>query len=48
MTHHHHDIGPHPTPAISPSLLRLSVVQRLGLAAILIGLIWLVVFWAIH
>jgi hypothetical protein len=46
MTHHHHGGQLHPSPAISPSLLRLSVAQRLALAGILIALIWTATLWA--
>jgi hypothetical protein len=46
MTHHHHGGAPHPSPAVSPSLLRLSVAQRLLGAGVLIALIWAAFFWA--
>jgi hypothetical protein len=48
MTHHHHGGGLHPSPVLSPSLLRLSVAARLGLAAGLIAAIWLVALWAMR
>src|ERR1700722_6348395 len=48
MTHHHHAGGAHPSPALSPSLLRLSVPKRLALAGGLIALIWVAVLWAIR
>jgi hypothetical protein len=49
MTHHHHHSGEaHPSPALSPSLLRLSVPQRLTLAGLLIALLWAAVLWAVH
>jgi len=49
MTHHHHHGGaPHPSPAISPSLLRLSAARRLALAGALIALIWAAFLWATH
>jgi hypothetical protein len=49
MTHHHHHAGEaHPSPALSPSLIRLSVPQRLMLAGLLIAVIWAAVFWAVH
>jgi hypothetical protein len=47
MSHHHHAAGPHPSPAISPSLLRLSAAQRLAIAGVLIALIWAAAFWAV-
>jgi len=46
MTHHHHGDEAHPSPVISLSLLRLSVPQRLALAAVLIALIWAAALWA--
>ena len=47
--HHHHPSGAaHPSPAVSPSLLRLSALQRLGIAAALIVLIWAAALWAMH
>jgi hypothetical protein len=46
MTHHHHGGAPHPSPAIAPSLLRLSVSTRLALAGLVIALIWAAVLWA--
>ena len=48
MTAHDHPPGRHPVPAvIAPSILRLSLVQRLGIAAVLIALLWGIVFWAL-
>ena len=38
---------PHPAPTISPSLLRLSVPQRIAIAGVLIVLIWASALWAI-
>ena len=46
--HHRHPGHTHPPAAVAPSLLRLSVVQRLGIAAGLIALIWLTVYWAMR
>jgi hypothetical protein len=46
MSQHHHAGGPHPSPAISPSLLRLSMSRRLALAGALIAVLWLAFFWA--
>lgn len=46
MTHHHHGAAGHPSPALPPSLLRLSAVARLGVAAALIALIWASFLWA--
>lgn len=48
LHHHRHDPGhAHPSPALAPSLLRLSAVQRLGLVAVLLGLLWGAVAWAL-
>jgi hypothetical protein len=46
MAHHHHAGAAHPSPALSPSLLRLSASKRLALAGVLIALIWAAVLWA--
>jgi hypothetical protein len=46
MTHHQHAGTAHPSPALSPSLLRLSAPRRLALAGALIALIWVAVLWA--
>jgi hypothetical protein len=48
MSHHHHAAGPHPSPAITPSLLRLSAAQRLAIAGMLIALIWAAAFSAVR
>jgi hypothetical protein len=48
MTAHDHPPGRHPAPAlIAPSVLRLSVGERLGVAALLIAVLWGIVFWAL-
>jgi hypothetical protein len=47
MTHHHAGHA-HPSPTIAPSLLRLSVPQRLGIAGALTALIWLAALWALR
>jgi len=46
MTRHHHAGAAHPSPALSASLLRLSVPRRLAVAGALIALIWAAVLWA--
>ena len=46
MTHHLYDGAGHLSPAILPSLLRLSVPLRLVVAGILIVLIWAAFLWA--
>jgi hypothetical protein len=43
---YHHAGGAHPSPTLSPSLLRLSAPKRLMLAGALIALIWVAVYWA--
>ena len=44
--HHHHDPGhAHPPAGVAPSILRLSALERLGVAAGLIALLWAAVFW---
>jgi hypothetical protein len=48
MTHHHHHGHVHPPAPVSASLLRLSVWQRLGIAAVLIVLMWAAAFWAMQ
>jgi hypothetical protein len=52
MTQHHHHHHPHghahPPAAIGPSILRLSVLQRLAVAAVLTALVWTAVLWAMH
>jgi hypothetical protein len=47
--HHHHHAGHvHPPASVHPSILRLSVLQRLGFAAALIALVWATAFWAMR
>jgi len=47
MTHHHHAGHAHPAAAVSPSLLRMSVSERLAAVAIVIAVLWGAVFWAL-
>ncbi|MGE0564878.1 MAG: hypothetical protein AB7O50_10225 [Pseudolabrys sp.] len=44
--HHHHPGHAHPPAPVAMSLLRMSVTQRLGIAAALIALLWIGVTWA--
>jgi len=44
--HHHHSGEGHPPASVSPSILRMSVVERLAIAAALIALLWGAVLWA--
>jgi hypothetical protein len=46
--HHHHPGHVHPPASVHPSILRLSVLQRLGFAAALIALVWAAAFWAMQ
>jgi hypothetical protein len=45
-THHHHPGRGHPA-ALTASMLRLSVWQRLAIAAVAIALLWAAAFWAL-
>jgi hypothetical protein len=45
--HHHHPGAGHPPATVSPSILRMSMVERLGLAAVMIAALWGMVFWAV-
>jgi len=44
--HHHHGDAPHPSSVIALSLLRLSALQRIAVAGVLITLIWAAFLWA--
>jgi hypothetical protein len=44
--HHHHPGRGHPPASISPSILRLSVTERLAISAALIVVLWAAVMWA--
>jgi len=44
--HHRHAGQGHPPASISPSILRISVLERLAIAAALIVVLWGAVFWA--
>jgi hypothetical protein len=46
LQHHHHAGQGHPPASISPSILRMSVLERLAIAAALIVVLWGAVFWA--
>ena len=50
--HHHHHHGhaghAHPPVSISPSILRLSVVERLMAVSVLIALLWAAVYWVMR
>ena len=45
--HHHHHAGhAHPPAIVSPSILRLSALERLAAVAVVIAMLWGAVFWA--
>jgi len=45
--HHHHPPGVgHPPATVAPSILRMSLFERLGIAMVLIAVLWGAVFWA--
>jgi hypothetical protein len=46
MTLHRHP--PRGVDPVSPSLLRMSLAVRLGVAGVLVAAIWLAVFWAMR
>jgi hypothetical protein len=50
LSHHHsHPPGQgHPPASISPSILRMSVMERLALAAVLIAGLWGAALWAMQ
>ncbi len=46
--HHHHPGHLHPPATLNPSILRLSALERLGIATGLIALLWAAAFWAMR
>jgi hypothetical protein len=47
LPHHHHPPGRgHPPASVSPSILRMSVAERLTIAAALIAVLWCAVIWS--
>jgi hypothetical protein len=46
--HHHHPGHAHPPAIESPSILRLSTLERLGTVAVLIAALWGAVIWAMN
>jgi hypothetical protein len=48
MIHHHHGGEAHPSPALLPSLLRLSLSARLALACGPIAMILIATLWALR
>jgi len=46
--HHHHHAGhAHPPATVSPSILRMSALERLISAAVVIAALWGAVVWAL-
>jgi hypothetical protein len=45
---HHHPGRGHPPASISPSILRMSVVQRFAISGALTVLLWAAVIWAMR
>jgi hypothetical protein len=45
---HHHPGQGHPPVTAHPSILRMSALERLGFAAVLIALLWAAAFWAMR
>jgi hypothetical protein len=43
---HHHPGRAHPPATVAPSILRFSALERLAVAAVVIGVLWGAVFWA--
>jgi hypothetical protein len=43
---HNHPGRAHPPATVSPSILRLSALERLAAVAVLIAALWGAVFWA--
>jgi hypothetical protein len=47
QTHHHHHPGhAHPPATVSPSILRLSALERLAAVAVVVAALWGAVAWA--
>jgi hypothetical protein len=44
--HPHHPGHTHPAATVSPSILRLSALERLAAVAVLVVALWGAVFWA--
>ena len=46
--HHHHPGHVHPPATVHASILRLSMLERVAAAGVVVGLIWAAVFWAMR
>ena len=44
--HHHHPGDAHPPATVSPSILRLSALERLAAVAVIVTVLWGAVVWA--
>jgi hypothetical protein len=44
--HHHHPGHGHPPATVSPSILRLSALERLAAVAVVVALMWGAMYWA--
>jgi len=45
--HHHHPGHVHPPATVSPSILRLSALERIAGVTLLIAALWAAVAWAV-
>jgi hypothetical protein len=48
--HHHHHHAPghaHPPATVSPSILRMSALERLAAVTVVIAVLWGAVMWAL-
>lgn len=46
--HHHHPGEAHPPVSVHPSILRLSVLERLAASTVVIVILWAAVLWALQ
>jgi hypothetical protein len=46
--HHHHPGHAHPPATVSPSILRLSALERVAAVGVVIVALWSAVFWAMQ
>jgi hypothetical protein len=46
--HHHHPGHAHPPATVSPSILRLSALERIAAVGVMIAALWGAVFWAMQ
>jgi len=46
--HHHHPGHAHPPASVSPSILRLSALERVAAVGVVIVALWGAVFWAMQ